>query len=322
MADLVTELALGDIPTRTDFGLDSRLPARVLASARRRGDPLGDHVVAEIARRHPIHETDDVLAEVRALAETEGGIFRELLESCCYVPPWADFAAMEPGLRLFAATGPVAAVSNLGRGTGAEPPSCAEGRFVIERDLTPRLAGTGASMFLVPLPGEVQPGGRHHTVVMRVRLMHAVIRRSLSADAAYDVERFGTPISQEDMAFAILLFAYLNVRGLRRLGVRVSDAQRASLGLVWRWIGHVLGVEDKLLCTDTVEQAELYRSSVTHHTGDGPAASGLPLATRAIRAAGSAYGWVLRLPGAEAVLHRVGSLLLETRYDTPTCARQ
>lgn len=357
MADLVTELALGEIPTRADLDFGSRWPAAVLDAARRRGDPLGDDVVAELSARRPLREDTDLLAEVRALAEVEGGVFRELLESCCYVPAWADFAAMEPGLRLLATTGPLLSVSatravqgpldDAGLDLTTTAPSG------MGRDLLRRLADAGAMMFLLPLPGEVQPGGRHHAIVTRVRLRHAALRRRLVEDG-HDVDRHGVPINQEDLAFAMAVFAHLDVRGLLRLGVRVTDEHIASIVLLWQWVGHVLGVEAPLTGTDAAGEVDRVRASLARLTLTGEAsvaALGLldgaleavprplrriarrsldrttaafdgparldphaPWSMRALRAAGATYGMLLHLPGAGAALHRLGTTLLESRY--------
>lgn len=356
VADLVTELALGEIPTRAELGFGA-LPGTVLEAATRRGDPLGDDLVTELARRHPVGDGTSLLSEVRTLAETEGGIFREFLEACCYVPAWVDFAAMEPGLRVLSTTGPLLTVAHIGGPGGhalEDVPldlSTADS-FEVGPQLPWRLDVTGTALFLLPLPGEVQPGGRHHAIVTRVRLQNAVARWRLIEDG-FDLGRRGMPLNQADLAFAMLALVHLQVRGLVRLGVKVTDTQIASLVLLWRWVGHVLGADSRLPGS-TTEAVDLIRSSVVEHSllGDASlAALGLldgaieavprrlrsiarrtigrtaasfgttpqtesepPWATLAARAAGAGYGMVLHLPGAAAVLQRVGTTLLEHRY--------
>ena len=61
-------------------------------------------------------------------------------------------------------------------------------------------------------------------------------RRQKEGEEAYPVESCGTPINQQDMAYAMLIFSYLNVRGMLRLGAELSREQVDSLHLLWRYV--------------------------------------------------------------------------------------
>ncbi|MBX7160169.1 MAG: oxygenase MpaB family protein, partial [Acidimicrobiia bacterium] len=272
MADLVTELVLGDLPAQADLGFGELVSDAALARAERCGDPLADDVMARLARRRPSHPGDDVLAEVRFLAEVEGGVFRELLEACCYVPAWADFAAMEPGLHLVARAAPL----SLAR-SDAEPADRPEPA----QELAQRLSDTGTDLLLLPLPGEVQPGGRHHSIVTRLRLVNAALRCQL-AEGGGDLTRRGVPLNQAHLATAVATFAYLTVAGMVRMGVPVSDDEIASTGLLWRWIGHVLGVDDDLIRLDSGAHVDRFR-----HLMAGEAARAHPAADALVAVEGA-----------------------------------
>jgi hypothetical protein len=270
---LETELRLGEIPTREELAFTDKFSGSWLQEQRYVGDPLADAVIADLKGKFPIRDPDDLLAEACRLAEVEGGIYRKFLDACYYLPPWADFAAMNQGARMFATMGPLISLSILGGGVAgsafhvkAEPVFTSTGRFVVPQAVSERLLETGSIMFLIPLPGEIQPGGRHHRVVMKVRILHAAIRHWIREnDPDYDEKSLGTPINQEDMAYALLIFTYLNVRGLLRLGVRVTDDQIESLHLLWRYIGHVIGVDEAWLARDIAEQKRFYNAFLLHN---------------------------------------------------------
>lgn len=322
MADLLTELAIGDVPSAEDLGFGLDVSDAALTSARSCGDPLAGEVVAELASRRDFGPRADVLDDVRVLAETEGGVFRELIESCCYVPAWADFAAMDAALRLGTVTGALAALALTRSPTpvrDATTDAAAQpGRESAHaaRSFAERVRSTGFGLLLVPRRGDVQPGGRHHSTATRVRLMHATMRRHLTESGHRDLNA-EAPIGQDHLAVALTSIAYLNMAGAVRMGVDISDSDVAATGLLWRWIAHVLGVEDRLVRLDDSARVARFRRLLEHVPDQDvlpPGGSPLWGLRGAVRAVESAYGMVLRLPGAEAVLNSVGSILLDARY--------
>lgn len=266
--------SLAEIPNWDDLQFSQRFSKLWMQQQRQVGDSLADAVIKALKQRFPIQDPSDILVEVKRLAEAEGGIYKEFLDHCYYVPPWADFRAMKSGMRLFATHGPLWALSILAGGVigsafhvNAEPVFTNTGRFVVEDGVAARLVETGAILGLIPFDGEVQPGGRHHNVVMKVRLLHAAIRHwslAKTGEDAYPVETCGLPINQQDMGYAMLIFSYLNVRGMLRLGAELSEEQVASVHLLWRYIGHVIGVDPAWLCASIEEQKELYYAFVKH----------------------------------------------------------
>lgn len=273
--------SLAEIPSWSDLKFSNRFNKVWMDKQRQVGDSLADEVISSLKSRFPIQDPGDILQEVKRLAEAEGGVYRAFLDHCYQVPDWADFQAMEKGMRLFATHGPLWAISILAGGVigsafhvNAEPVFTNTGRFVVEDGVSSRLVETGAILGLIPFQGEVQPGGRHHGVVMKVRLLHAAIRYwslEKTGEDAYPVSQCGLPINQQDMGYAMLIFSYLNVRGMLRLGAQLTDEQVQSLHLLWRYIGHVVGVDPAWLCTTIEEQKEFYYAFVKHQAREGVA---------------------------------------------------
>jgi len=106
----------------------------------------------------------------------------------------------------------------------------------------------------------------------KVRLMHAAIRHLLLAtDTAGRkdelgralAEQFwnpasGRPINQESMAYVILTFSYVGLRGLDSLGAHPTDEEREAYVHAWSVIGHVMGVRDDLLARNFADAKFLF----------------------------------------------------------------
>ena len=54
------------------------------------------------------------------------------------------------------------------------------------------------------------------------------------------------------------------VRGLRKLGMQITDAEHRQMHYYWRYVGHLLGVDDALLTVTTAEQEIFALQIVTH----------------------------------------------------------
>jgi len=83
--------------------------------------------------------------------------------------------------------------------------------------------------------------GRSWRAAMRVRLMHAAVRRQLQS-RGWDSATYGVPINQQDIRLTGLAFSMLVLLGLERLGVPMNDAEVASYLHLWRLVSHVLGL--------------------------------------------------------------------------------
>lgn len=93
----------------------------------------------------------------------------------------------------------------------------------------------------------VQPGGAGFAASVRVRLLHASVRRRILALAAardgyFDAAAWGVPISDLDSLGTVLSFsAALVWIGLPRQGIFLSAREIADYHALWRWVAHLLG---------------------------------------------------------------------------------
>ncbi|MBI3716558.1 MAG: DUF2236 domain-containing protein [Betaproteobacteria bacterium] len=71
----------------------------------------------------------------------------------------------------------------------------------------------------------------------------------------WDTAAEGLPCNQEELAYTLLTFSYVILRGMRTLGHRLSREEEEAYLHAWNVAGHVLGIRRELMA-DTMEEAE------------------------------------------------------------------
>ncbi len=122
-----------------------------------------------------------------------------------------------------------------------------------------RLAETSRFVEAVCLPGGLEPFGPGFQATLKVRLMHAQVRTWLMRDARWKAEHWGLPINQYDMAGTILLFSWILLAGLEKVGLRLPPTEVSDVLHQWRLVGHWMGVDNELLCADANEANTLWQ---------------------------------------------------------------
>jgi hypothetical protein len=73
----------------------------------------------------------------------------------------------------------------------------------------------------------------------------------------WDDAAWGAPINQHDMAATTLLFSATMLDGLRKLGVRIDSEEAERYIHLWRWVGHVIGVDARILPASVADATRL-----------------------------------------------------------------
>lgn len=259
---------LGEIPELCSLSYSERFSAARLDGLRAQGDPLSDRVVAELAAAGRLDHFHDLLGAVRTRAGEGSAACQELLDAVRVVPPWMDFAAITTGQRMIAAFPAHMGISLF---AGSLCGGAVFQKMAIITGMTGMFSGqprrrldeTVKMVVGMAFSGSLEPGGDGHELLVRVRLLHSALRRFLVDSGRYR-HASEVPINQHDLAITLALFGYLNVRSLVRMGVRFDDAELASFNLMWRYAGHVLGIDHALLPRTLDEQRELFYASVKH----------------------------------------------------------
>ena len=116
-----------------------------------------------------------------------------------------------------------------------------------------RLKDTTRYVFSVCQPDGLSRFSEGFAMTVRVRLIHAQVRRLLLESGQWSSDAWGAPINQCHMAGTNLMFSVGLLDGLSHLGYRFERVEREALIHLWRYAGYLLGVEPELLMADEFE---------------------------------------------------------------------
>ena len=233
----------------------------LLDELREVGDPPADAVVARDLRRRPGRvrqpPDEDARAQRRGALQAAAGGRAPLPGRTDDLPDWADPERIAVGERFFGQHGPGCVMAL----ACASLPACYAARKGVQvLHLTARLQtdpvrriGETAQLTLDAMaPGGLAPGGAGVRDAQKVRLMHAAVRHLVGTSGAWDPD-WGVPVNQEDLGGTLMTFSIVVVDSLRRLGVSVSDEEADAYLHAWNCVGHIMGVDARLLA-DTEDE--------------------------------------------------------------------
>ena len=226
------------------------------------GDPLADALMEDLS--HMKREDSDRLIEA-GMEQRNGDLLRDAPESFRAffraveeIPPWVDFDRFDPGTRMFFRAGKIVLAAFTG-GTLVQGFSTNIAKsFLITgrvRDQgVRRLRQNNRHMIEIFMPDGLRRYGDGWKLSVRVRLVHAQIRRLLAASEDWDEAAWGVPVSGAHLGYAVASFSSRTLYHLHRLGVRFNKEERRSFMDVWRYSGYLMGVPEDILY-DTRERA-------------------------------------------------------------------
>ncbi len=226
-----------------------------------RADPLAD-AVARAMKERP---TGEVFAQVeRALAGGIGAVSHPhpsvvaLFAEVDRVPPWVDWPRLDRGgevlLRSGYFGGLVLGVLALPHGyasPGGNKPLAFSGRLMSQAPR--RLSETARFVLAVASPGGLSRHADGFAIAIKVRIMHAQVRRLLAESGRWQSAAWGAPINQHDMVATTMLFSITLVDGLRKLGFSITAAEADDYVHLWKYAGWLMGVDLELLPSGEVE---------------------------------------------------------------------
>lgn len=185
---------------------------------------------------------DDPPAEVRAF-----------FESLHDTPDWVDWDLVDEGAKVYGRFGRNAGdvllqLALIGgyRFGGPTDLLVATGGLTGETTMR-RLAETQHWTIAVTQEGAMRPGAPGWQLTAHVRLMHALVNDRFSESDRWDTAHWGHPINQSDQAATLGLFSGALLIGVRALGVPVSRKDSRAVMHLWKYIGWLIGVDEKWL---------------------------------------------------------------------------
>jgi hypothetical protein len=157
----------------------------------------------------------------------------------------------------------------------------------LERVTPRRLVETGKFWMDVTTIGGLERFAEGFKSSVRVRIMHAQVRAMLLKSGKWN-PAWGRPLNQADCMATILEFSTIYMVGLRALGFLFSKREREAVVHLWRYVGHVMGVDEGILptCEDDANRAMYLMSATIPPSDDDTRALGTALADAPLHFAG------------------------------------
>lgn len=281
------------------------------------GDPLADAVVAmykELPSGQGRKLLDQALEQGIASLENPPQALLDLFAHVDDEPIWLDRNKLKLGCEVSRRVGPsgelvLRNLSLMGGylGAAAAKPLVFTGQ--LDSKTPRRLVETGKFWMDVTTIGGLERDGDGFKSAVRVRMMHAQVRAMLLASDKWDMA-WGYPLNQWDSMATILEFSSIFLTGLRSLGFIFTKKEREAVIHLWRYIGYLMGVEERILPADEADSLRaLYHVIATMCEPDSDSkALGMSLANAPLQFAGKRW-WEQRLAHTERTL-RIGY----TRY--------
>ena len=195
-------------------------------------------------------------------------------------PEWLDRDRMLLGAKAFRRLGP-AAFSFAGASTLL---AYTENSIVKPLALTGAYAGdTALNRFMETArfwidttdPGGLDLGpptpGKGRATAIRVRVMHVFVRRRLLSHPEWDLEAWGVPINQSEMTIPLIDGSLMTGIALRALGHRMSREEIGAMMHLWRYVGHIMGVNPRFFpetIADGLQLMAMYLLRSSYQAGD------------------------------------------------------
>ena len=93
---------------------------------------------------------------------------------------------------------------------------------------------------------------------VRIRLVHAQVRRLMREAPDWEGEAWGDPISAAHLAFAASAFSARLLKHSRRIGVPFSKEESESFMMIWLYSAYLMGIPEAILPRSEAEALKLY----------------------------------------------------------------
>ncbi len=230
------------------------------------GDPIADEMMADLDEmprnrsRRLIHEAMEGVTE-EALRDAPESV-RDFFKDAETPPEWLNYPGLAPGVRMFHRNSSVilvafvAAVLIEGFNTNISKSFFITGK--VRDQGVRRLGQNNRHMIEIFLPDGMYRFGDGWKLSVRIRMVHARIRRLLNNSEDWDTEAWGTPISAAHLGLAISSFSARLLMHMKTLGARYNDDEARSFMQIWRYSGYLMGIPESILFRDADEALRLY----------------------------------------------------------------
>jgi hypothetical protein len=229
------------------------------------GDPPADDLLAQLAPLGPAESERFIQAGMdhdESVLRDAPPVVRDFFAEVETEPDWLDLDALTPGIRMFhrhsklVLGGMVAGVLVEGFSTNISKSFFITGR--VRDQGVRRLQQNNRQMVEIFMPAGLARDGDGWKLSVRVRLVHAQVRRLLATSDDWDHAAWGTPLSAAHIGYAISAFSARLLKHMKSLGARCTDEERRSFMDVWRYSGHLMGIPPAMLFKDEEDALRIF----------------------------------------------------------------
>ena len=231
------------------------------------GDPLGEEMAADLDEFSASESERFIKAAMNeegeeALSDAPDSL-RRFFREAETPPEWLDYSTFAPSVRMFYRNSQivlaafVAGVLIEGFTTNIAKSFFITGR-VRDQGIR-RLGQNNRHMIEIFLPGGMYRHGDGWKLSLRIRIVHARLRRLLNNSGDWDKEAWGEPISAAHLGYAISAFSARLLKHMKTLGATYNKEEYDSFMAVWRYSGHIMGIPQSILFQDADEALKLWK---------------------------------------------------------------
>ena len=125
-----------------------------------------------------------------------------------------------------------------------------------------RLEQNNRHMLEIFLPGGLERYGDGWKLSVRIRIVHAQVRRLLNRSEEWDVDSWCVPISAAHLGLASATFSGRLLRHAEKLGVPFSHEERESFMHICRYTMHLMGIPPTIFWSDQEEALKLFEVGI------------------------------------------------------------
>ena len=231
------------------------------------GDPLADAAVEALSSMRRSQSTQILTAyidsdEDKKLPDTPPEVYA-LFQHAWTPPDWLKLPDLNPGSRMFLQNlKPVLGAMIAGTLVEGFSTNISKSFFITGRlreSGVRRLQQNNRHMVEIFFPGGLERYGDGWKLSVRIRLIHAQIRRLLNSAEDWDTDAWGLPLSSAHLGYAMTAFSARLLTHMKTLGATYTDDEAASFMAVWRYSGYLMGVPESILYRDEAEARKLFR---------------------------------------------------------------
>ncbi len=246
-------------------------------------DVLGDRLADWLSHRGNDGRSAFENALRHGTSAGDPSALREFIADVERVPDWVDFEQINDGALAYQRFGVVGmivlgarALLNGYHSSAAVKPLMMTGELT--QNVQPRLARTARFVSDATQRHGLRQGNPGWETSVRVRLIHAYVRRQCLASPEWRTDEWGLPVNQADLFGTLLEFSLLMMEGVRALGFDLTEAEANAILALWRYEGHLSGVDPWLLEHLENEAATQRIGELIHMVQPGPDEDSIALA--------------------------------------------